>query len=83
MKYPLFSRIALTEDLPTENLRRGDVATIVEYYAGQSGQEHGYELEVFNALGKTIAVATVRESQIEALRSDEVLSVRALESRAA
>ena len=83
MKYPLFSRIALAEDLLTAKLRRGDVATIVEYYAGRSGQEPGYELEVFNALGKTIAVATVRESQIEALRSDEVLSVRALESRAA
>jgi hypothetical protein len=83
VKYPLFSRIALAEDLPKEKLRRGDVATIVEYYAGRADQEPGYELEVFNALGKTIAVATVRESQVEALRSDEVLSVRALESRAA
>ena len=81
MKYPLFSRIALAEDLPKEKLCRGDVATIVEYYAGRAGQEPGYELEVFNAVGKTIAVATVRESQIEALRSDEILSVRALESR--
>jgi hypothetical protein len=83
VKFPLFSRVALTEDLPAENLRRGDVATIVEHYAGRAGQEPGYELEVFNALGKTIAVTTVRESQIEALRSDEVLSVRSLDSRAA
>lgn len=76
MKFPLFSRIALTEDLPAENLRRGDVATIVEAYPGRPGQEPGYELEVFNAIGHTIAVTTVRESQVEALRSDEVLSVR-------
>lgn len=52
MKYPLFSRIALAEDLPEENLRRGDVATIVEYYEGHAGKEPGYELEVFNAVGE-------------------------------
>ena len=72
----MFSRIALAEDLPEENLCRGDVATIVEYYEGRPGQEPGYELEVFNAVGDTIAVVTVRESQIEPLRKDEVLSVR-------
>ena len=83
MRYPLYSRIALSEDLPKENLRRGDVATIVEYYEGRGGQEPGYELEVFNAVGETIAVATVRESQIEELRRDEVLSVRPRESHAA
>jgi hypothetical protein len=83
VKYPLFSRIALAEDLPKENLRRGDVATVVEYYAGRTGQEPGYELEVFNAVGETIAVTTVRESQIEELRSDEVLSVRPRQFRAA
>ena len=83
MKYPLFSRIALATDLPTENLRRGDVATIVEYYEGSAGQEPGYELEVFNAVGETVAVVTVRESQIEPLRSDEMLAVRPREIRAA
>ena len=35
----MFSRIALAEDLPEENLRRGDVAVIVEYYEGRTGQE--------------------------------------------
>lgn len=83
MKYPPFHRIALAEDLPQENLRRGDVATIVEIYEGRPGQEPGYELEVFNAVGETISVITVRESQIESLRSDEVLSVRPRERAAA
>ena len=82
MNYPLFTRVALAEDLPQENLRRGDVATIVEYYEGRSGQEPGYELEVFNALGDTFVV-TVRESQIESLRRDELLSVRSREHAAA
>lgn len=78
MKYPLYSRIALSEDLPQARLLRGDVATIVECYEGRPGQEPGYELEVFNALGETIAVVTARESQIEPLRKNEVLSVRPL-----
>ena len=77
MKYPLFTRVALADDLPKENLRRGDLATIVEYYEGSSDQEPGYELEVFNAVGDTFAVVTARESQIESLRNDELLSVRA------
>jgi hypothetical protein len=76
MKYPLFTRVALAEDLPKQNLRRGDLATIVEYYEGSPGQEPGYELEVFNAVGDTFAVVTSRESQIESLRKDELLSVR-------
>ncbi len=72
----MFSRIALAEDLPAENLRRGDVATIVEYYEGRMGQEPGYELEIFNAVGDTVAVVTVGESQIAPLRKDEMLCVR-------
>ncbi|MFM8717774.1 MAG: DUF4926 domain-containing protein [Spartobacteria bacterium] len=76
MKYPLFTRVALADDLPKENLRRGDLATIVEYYEGVPGQEPSYELEVFNAVGDTFAVVTARESQIESLRKDELLSVR-------
>jgi hypothetical protein len=52
------------------------LATIVEYYEGSPGQEPGYELEVFNAVGDTFAVVTARESQIESLRKDELLSVR-------
>ncbi len=76
MKYPLFTRVALAEDFPQENLRRGDLATVIEFYEGGPGQEPGYELEVFNAVGDTFAVVTARESQIESLRKDELLSVR-------
>jgi hypothetical protein len=78
MKYDLFIRVALTEDLPDKHLRRGDVATIVESHPGRPGQEPGYSLEVFNAVGDTVAVVTVRESQIEPLTADEVLTVRPL-----
>jgi hypothetical protein len=76
VKFPLYTRVALSEDFPQENLRRGDIATVVEYYEGLPGQEPGYELEVFNALGDTFALITARESQVESLRKDELLSVR-------
>lgn len=76
MKFPLFSRVALADDFPAENLRRGDLATVIESYEGAPGQEQGYELEVFNAVGETFAVITARQSQIEPLRKDELLSVR-------
>jgi len=79
MSYQLFTRVALKEDLPDESLLRGDVATIVEAHAARIGQESGYSLEVFNAVGETIAVVVVRESQIEPLAPDEVLHVRHLD----
>jgi hypothetical protein len=43
--------------------------------------EGGYSIEVFNAIGDTIAVTAVPESALEPLRKDEVLSVRALAAR--
>jgi hypothetical protein len=82
MKYEPYTRVALAADIPAHRLRRGDVATVVECHAGHPGQERGYTLEVFTATGETIAVVTVRESQIEPLTSTEVLSVRALQSAA-
>jgi hypothetical protein len=78
MKYKMFSRIALKANLPKHRLRRGDVATIVEYHNGRPGHECGYTLEVFNAVGETVDVVTVRESQIEPLTSQSLLHVRPL-----
>ncbi len=78
MKYELFTRVALGTDLPEQGLRRGDVATVVEHHPGRGAQEPGYSLEVFNAIGETIAVITVRESQVAPLTSKELLHVRPL-----
>jgi hypothetical protein len=83
MKYDLFIRVALAEDLPERRLRRGDVATVVEHHPGRPGQEPGYSLEVFNAVGESVDVVTVRESQIEPLTADELLTIRPLATAAA
>lgn len=77
MKYKLFEEIVLKKDMLGKNLKKGDIATIVEYHP-VAGGEDGYSLEVFNALGDTIAVITVPESAIESLTEYEVLSVRSL-----
>ena len=79
MAYQLFTRVALKEDLPEQGLQRGDVATIVEAHDGTAGREPGYSLEIFNAVGETIVILVVRESQIEPLAPDEVLHVRHLD----
>ena len=78
MSLPLYHRIALKRDLPESNLRRGDIAVLIDYVPHPEGGEQGCVLEVFNALGESIAVVAVRESDIESLRADEVLSVRPL-----
>ena len=75
MSLPLNQHVALKRDLPDE-LRQGDVAVLVEYVQHPEGGEQGCVLEVFNAVGESIAVVAVPESDIEELRADEVLAVR-------
>jgi hypothetical protein len=83
VKHPHSSRVALAVDLPAEGMRRGDVATVVERHpAPTPASEPGYSVEVFSAVGDTVAVLTVPESHLEPLRSDEVLTVRSLAARA-
>lgn len=77
MKYTLFEEVILLNDIPTKKLKKGDVATIVEYHPVVGGED-GYSLEVFNAVGDTIAVITVPESAIKPLSKDEVFNVRLL-----
>ena len=79
MKFELFSRVALQIDLPQYGLRRGDVATIVDHHPVSGGGEDGYSLEVFNALGETIVVVVLAESQIAPMMRNEVLQIRMLE----
>ena len=77
MKYNLFNEVVLLRDIPDKKLKKGDVATIVEHHPSNISED-GYSLEVFNALGDTIAVVTVLESEIATLKESEVFSVRSL-----
>lgn len=81
MTFKLYSEAVLTRDLPEHSLCRGDIVVIVDHHSARDGEE-GYSIEVFNATGDTIAVATVPESHLEPLRSDEVLCARVLQPAA-
>jgi hypothetical protein len=78
MKFELYKDVMLTRDLPEERLKRGDIVKLVERHVAPDGED-GYSAEVFNAIGDTLAVITVSESALEALREDEVCCVRSLE----
>lgn len=52
-------RIVLTGDLPEENLRAGDVGTVVFIH----GKGEAYEVEFLTPDGATAAVATVHADQ--------------------
>jgi len=75
MTYQLFTDMALARDLPSHNLRKGDVVRLVDQHTGPGGMQ-GYSIEVLNALGETVAVTTVDAGALEPLNGDEVLSVR-------
>ncbi|MFB2839648.1 DUF4926 domain-containing protein [Floridanema evergladense] len=65
MSFELFTQVVLKEDLPKYNLKKGNVATIVEHYPRPEGEEDGYSLEGFEGIVND--TVEVRESQIESL----------------
>ena len=78
MTLALYRRVVLTQDLPEEALRAGDVGVIVEHYPARADVPEGYELEVFAAAGQTIAVVSVPAEAIREATEHDVLSVRDL-----
>jgi hypothetical protein len=77
MRYKLFQQVALAKDIPEKKLRRGDLATVIDHHPARD-REPGYSIEVFNAVGDTIAVTVVPESFLQELTPDEILHVRSL-----
>lgn len=78
MKYKLYKEVVLLTDLPEKKLKKGDVATVVDHHPSEHSED-GYTLEVFNAVGDSIAVITVPESGITSLKETEIFSVRSME----
>jgi len=74
--YPLkdLDLAALKEDLPAAGLERGDVGTVVFVY----DQGKAYEVEFVAADGRTIAVETLRDDQLEPFTGSQILHARRL-----
>jgi hypothetical protein len=77
MKLKLYKDAVLTCDVPEFRLQRGDIVKLVDRHTARDGSI-GYSIEVFNAVGETIAVTAVSETALEPLREDEILCARVL-----
>jgi len=65
MPFELYKDVVLVRDVPEENLRAGDVGTVVERHE-IPGLEVGYSVEFFDMLGHTLAVVTLPASALRA-----------------
>lgn len=64
----LFDTIALLEDLPEENLWRGQVGAVVEVYKDAGA----FEVEFVDRNGKTYGLVTLPRDQIMLLRHESI-----------
>ena len=80
MKFELYSQVALNVDISKQGLQKGDVVTLVEFLEADNILPNAYVCEVFNAVGDTIAVVTVKEGQLVELSKNEILRTRPLQA---
>ena len=78
MNLELYQEIALTRNIPEYQLKKGDIATLIDFVPHPTGGEKGCILEIFNAIGESIKIVTVPISAIKKLTSDDVLTSRQL-----
>jgi hypothetical protein len=64
--------IVLSRDLKEYGLTRGDVGAVVHCYTDNKA----FEVEFVTGEGKTIAVATLSNSDIRPMQREEILHVR-------
>jgi hypothetical protein len=81
MAFELFSDVILTADLPEEDLKAGDVGSVVERHV-MPGAEDGYSVEFFDMTGGTAAVATVPASLLRAPTHADRPAARAMAAQA-
>ena len=69
-----FDTVVLAHDLPDLGLEAGDVGAVVHVYeAGKAA-----EVEFVSGSGTTVAVETLRASEVRPLGASEILHARAL-----
>lgn len=67
----------LKVDLPHENLRSGDVGTVVHVHGGGEA----FEVEFMTLTGETVAVATVEHSQLRPVDRGDIAHARHLAAK--
>ncbi len=76
MKIKEHDCVVLTSDLPGEDLKAGDVGTVIHIHKGGVA----YEVEFTTLDGRTLTVATVESKQARAVSSRDVAHVRQLQA---
>ena len=74
----LYDRVAITHDIAEHDLRRGDVATLIDLVPHPGDGPQGLVLEVVNALGESLRVIVVTPDDVAPLNANEVFAVREL-----
>jgi hypothetical protein len=74
MKFKEHDCVVLTANLPKEGLLAGDVGTIVHIHKDGVA----YEVEFITLTGRTVAVTTVKESQLRPVSRQDINHVREL-----
>ena len=65
--------IALTEDLPSHELKKGDLGAIVGTYTNNL-----IEVEFVTASGRTQALITISADKVRPVGAEDILAVRSL-----
>ena len=66
--------VVLTQDLPDEGLKAGDIGTVVHIHEGGAA----YEVEFMTLAGETICVATLLSAQVRPIARGDIAHVREL-----
>lgn len=72
----LLDAVVLTHDIPEHGLKQGDVGAVVHCYEGNGT----FEVEFVTAEGKTVAVLTLKESDLRPMEGSEILHARQMAS---
>ena len=75
MKFPLFSQVQLTQNIPQFNPKKGSIGTVIEYYPTPENLEDGYSIEGLIYQD----IVEVAESQIELIpiqHNREIVSLK-------
>jgi hypothetical protein len=67
--------VALVEDLPRHDLKKGDLGAVVSVYSPDA-----LEVEFVTAAGRTQALITLTSEQVRPVGSQDILAVRRLDA---
>lgn len=67
--------VALVEDLPRHDLKKGDLGAVLSVYSPGA-----FEVEFVTAAGRTQALITLSSEQIRPVGSQDILAVRRLDA---